>query len=170
MPRLFRNTVILSTAVIALGAFAAAAAPPVAADAPAVHSSGATGSKAPNAVQPTAHRPMASHIDQRINVLHTKLQISSAQQPQWDQFTQTMRENAQAMDDRFQRRVQTMPTMSAAENMQSYAHLVAEHGQDVQKLAAAFDMLYASMSDQQKRIADQSFRDDAHRGDPTRAR
>ena len=81
-----------------------------------------------------------------------------------------MRANAQAMDDRFQRRAQVMPTMSAAENMQSYAHLVVEHGQDVQRLTAAFDTLYASLSDQQKHIADQSFRDGAHRSDPTRTR
>jgi hypothetical protein len=53
--------------------------------------------------------------------------------------------------------------------MQSYALLVVEHGQDVQKLSTAFNTLYASLSASQQRIADQSFRDDAHRGDPTRS-
>ena len=109
-----------------------------------------------------------AHVDQRIGELHAKLAITPAQQPQWDRFTQVMRDNATAMDRRFQRRRQTLPTMSAAENMQSYAHLVVEHGQDVQKLSAAFTTLYAGLSAPQQRIADQSFRDDAHRGDPTR--
>lgn len=165
---LFLPRPILFAAGITLAVGASDTAPAQAAG-PTV-SPGTISEPAPHRTQRSARALAASQVDQRITALHTKLQIAPAQQPQWDQFTQVMRVNAQAMDDRFQRRVQVMPTMSAAENMQSYAHLVVEHGEDVQRLTAAFDTLYAGLSDQQKRIADQSFRDGAQRGDPTRTR
>ena len=79
-----------------------------------------------------------------------------------------MRENAQSMDETFQQRVQSMPTMTATENMQSYAQLASTNAQDVQKLVPAFQALYDTMSDAQKRTADQVFRDDAHHGGHTR--
>ncbi len=126
----------------------------------------ATTAEAP--VAAGAHHASVRHVDQRIAELHAKLAITPEQQPQWDRFTKVMRDNATAMDTRFQRRRQTLLTMSTAENMQSYAHLVVEHGQDVQRLSAAFDTLYAGLSALQQRTADQNFRDDAHRGDPTR--
>jgi hypothetical protein len=40
------------------------------------------------------------------------------------------------------------------------------HAQDMQKLVPAFQTLYDTMSDSQKKTADQVFRDDAHRGRP----
>ena len=48
--------------------------------------------------------------------------------------------------------------MNAAENMQSYAQIAELHAQDTQKLAAAFQTLYGSMSDAQKKNADTVFR------------
>ena len=79
-----------------------------------------------------------------------------------------MRDNAQTMDQTFQNRVQSMPAMTATENMQSYALLASTNAQDVQKLVPAFQALYDTMSDTQKRMADQVFRDDAHHGDHAR--
>jgi hypothetical protein len=116
-------------------------------------------------------RPDAiAHVDERIGELDAKLGISATQRPLWNRFTQAMRDNARRMDDRFHRRADTVQTMSAAENMQSYAQLVQAHGQDVQGLATAFDTLYAGLSEPQRRIADQSFRDESRRGDPMRSR
>ena len=51
--------------------------------------------------------------------------------------------------------------MTALENLQSYAAVAAEHAQEVQKLVPAFQTLYDTMSDSQKRRADTVFRDDA---------
>jgi hypothetical protein len=166
MPFLSRSLLLAAGATLAVSAFTMA---PARAAGPAV-SPGTAVEPASRPAQRGARAPTASQVEQRIAALHARLHIEPAQQPQWDGFTQVMRANAQAMDDRFQRRMQVMPTMSAAENMQSYAHLVMEHGQDVQRLTAAFGTLYASLSDQQKHTLDRSFRDDAHRGDPTRAR
>ena len=44
--------------------------------------------------------------------------------------------------------------MNAVESMQSYATLAELHAQDVQKLTAAFQTLYGSLSDAQKKAAD----------------
>ena len=45
--------------------------------------------------------------------------------------------------------------MTAAANMQSYAQVAKDHAQDMQKLVPVFQALYDTMSDNQKRTADQ---------------
>jgi hypothetical protein len=161
-----RQTVIATTAIIGLSAFAAAAAP--AGDPTATRPSTASSGQSATNDHSSGHRTMVGKVEQRITDLHARLQITPAQQPQWDQFTQVMRDNAQTMDQTFQHRVQTMTAMTAAENMQSYAQLASTNAQDAQKLVPAFQALYDTMSDTQKRTADQVFRDDAHHGDHPR--
>ena len=160
----FRNSIIAATAVFGLGAFAAAAAPPAAGDPTAVAPASAQLAVPGKAA---AGGNVQARTEQRIAELHAKLKISSAQQAQWDSFAQVMRDNATRMDASFQNRVEGMPTMTAVDNMQSYADFAEQHAQDVQKLVPAFKALYDSMSDAQKRMTDQVFRDDAHRGNPS---
>lgn len=162
------QTVIATTAIIGLTAFAATAAPLAAGDPTATHPSTTTNGQSTANDHPGVHHSIVGKVEQRITDLHAKLQITQAQQPQWDQFIQVMRDNAQSMDQTFQHRVQTMPAMTATENMQSYALLASTNAQDVQKLVPAFQALYDTMSDTQKRTADQVFRDDAHHGDHAR--
>ena len=157
----FRNTLIAATAVVGLGAFAASAAPPAAGDPTAVHP--ASGQLAAQG-KVAAGGHVEAKTEQQIADLHAKLKISQSQQPQWDSFTQVMRDNATRMDAAFQHRVETLPTMTALDNMQSYADFAEQHARDVQKLVPAFKALYDSMSDAQKLAADKVFRDDAHRG------
>jgi protein CpxP len=161
-----RQIVLVTTAIVGLTGFAAVAAPPTAGDPTAIRSVATT--SGPSTAKADVGHNMAAKIEQRITDLHTRLQISPAQQPQWDQFTQVMRDNARDMDQTFQHRVQTLPGMTATENMQSYAQVSMAHAQDMQKLVPAFQALYGTMSDNQKRITDQVFRDDAHHGDQAR--
>ncbi len=112
----------------------------------------------------------ANALEQRITALRAKLQITTAQEPQWNQFVQVMRDNAKRMDDTFQHRAQGIGAMNAEDNMASYAQVAMSHAQGMQNLVPAFHALYASMTDLQKRAADQVFRDDAHRGGPGRGR
>jgi periplasmic protein CpxP/Spy len=160
----FRQTVITATAIVGLSAFAAVAAPPTAGNPTSVHPAALT-----NDQSMAGGHSKSGQVEQHINALHAKLQITSAQQPQWDQFIQVMRDNAHDMDQTFQTRIQSMPTMTAAENMQSYAQVAAAHSQDMQKLSSAFQTLYGTMSDSQKQTADQVFREDsANHGDHAR--
>ena len=127
----------------------------------------------PSATAARSSTDRMSHVaaaEQRITALRAKLQITTAQEPQWNQFAQVMRDNAQRMDDTFQRRVQTIATQNAEDNMSSYAQVAAAHAQGMQNLVPAFHAVYASMSDLQKKGADQVFRDDAHRDNAPRSR
>jgi protein CpxP len=165
----FRQTLIATTAIIGLSGFAAAAAPPSAGDPTATRSSATPTSAQPMTKgQPSSGHDMAAKIEQRITDLHSKLHITPTQQPQWDRFSEVMRENARDTDQTFQHRVQAMASMTAAENMQSYAQVTSEYAQHMQKLVPAFQALYDTMSDNQKRTADQVFRDDSNRGNRTR--
>jgi Skp family chaperone for outer membrane proteins len=109
-----------------------------------------------------AHIPkpaaVTDQVEEHITKLHTELKITPAQQPQWDPFAQVMRDNARDMDQSLQQRGTTLATMSAVDDMQSYAQVAQQHAQDMQKLSAAFQTLYASMSDDQKKNADMVFR------------
>ncbi|MDE2200368.1 MAG: Spy/CpxP family protein refolding chaperone [Rhodospirillales bacterium] len=96
-------------------------------------------------------------LEQHIATLHRQLRITAAQQPQWDAFAQTMRDNAQAMRADFQQRGAALAGMSAADNMRSYADLAEQHARNMQKLAASFQVLYDTMSPAQKHNADTVF-------------
>jgi periplasmic protein CpxP/Spy len=157
-----RQSAFATTILIAMGAAAAAAVPPAGSD-PITPRPAATAG-ATSRAEPSAHRSLAGQIDQRITDLHAKLQITPDQQQLWDKFAQVMRDNARSMDETFRHRVQTLPGMTAPENMQSYAEVATTHAQDVQKLVPAFQALYDVMSESQKRLADQAFRDGANHG------
>jgi len=109
----------------------------------------------------TARQPgesMQALVERRITELHSRLHITPAQSQQWDQFAQVMRNNAKQMDQIYQERAQKFSTMSAVDNMQNFADIEQQRAQDMQKLVPAFQTLYASLSDQQKKAADQMFR------------
>jgi periplasmic protein CpxP/Spy len=119
------------------------------------------------APSPTAASPIAGHpvagknaeerVERRIRELHAQLRITPAEQQQWDQFANVMRENARDMDQLFIQRAQQLDSMSALQNMQSYEQIADAHAQHLQKLVAAFQTLYDAMPDQQKQLADQAF-------------
>ena len=101
---------------------------------------------------------MQNLVERRIADLHSRLRITAEQSQQWDQFTQVMRANAKEIDQSYQQRAGKLGSMSAVDNMQSYADIEQQRAQDVQKLVPAFRTLYDSLSDQQKHAADEMFR------------
>jgi hypothetical protein len=54
------------------------------------------------------------------------------------------------MDRIYQQRADKLGSMTAVDNMQSYAQIEQQRAQDAQKLVPAFQTLYSSLSDQQK--------------------
>ena len=100
-------------------------------------------------------------VDQRIASLHEQLHITSAQEPKWNKFAMVMRSNAKQLDTAYQQRAGKLDSMSALQNMESYARIEKTRVNDVQKLVPAFRSLYASLSPQQKSTADQLFRERA---------
>ncbi len=147
-------------------ALAAALLLPAAAFAQTPAKTPAAASTPAKAAAPAAKGPSASErVEERIKTLHTELQITAAQQTEWDQFAQIMRENAKNMDATLTKRGADLASMSAADSMQSYAQVAQQHAQDTQKLANAFQILYSAMSDEQKKNADTVFQAaDGHGG------
>jgi hypothetical protein len=122
-----------------------------------------TAEASPMAGHPAAGKNAEERVEARIKELHAQLRITPAEEPQWNEFAQTMRENAREMDQAFMQRAQQFPTMNAVQNMQSYEQIAEQHAQRVQKLVPAFQKLYDAMPDQQKRLADQVFRANAEK-------
>jgi hypothetical protein len=104
------------------------------------------------------HKDREDMVEQRIADLHSQLGITDAQSQQWDAFAQTMRDNAHKTDEAFKDRAQKFHSLSADDAMKSYAQLAQLHADNMQKMAAAFSTLYASLSDEQKQTADKVFR------------
>lgn len=131
------------------------------------------------ATPPPTASPMVNHpvpgknaeerVENRIKELHAQLRITPAEEPQWNQFAEVMRDNARAMDQAFRERAQGFESMNAVQNMQSYEKLAQAHAQDLEKLVPAFQNLYGTMPDQQKQLADQVFRTNAEQHAQRRA-
>jgi len=123
-------------------------------------------SAAPAAAQSSSSAPAPSAatqaaVDQRIRTLQSQLGITEAQMPLWTAFAQAMRDNAAATDALFTQRAGAVATMNAPDNMHSYAQIARAYADNTERLATAFDSLYASLSDTQKQAADTLFRQQA---------
>ena len=102
-------------------------------------------------------RGTAAQAERRIAGLQRRLKITPEQQPQWDAFAAVMRQNAAHIETLQRERADKVATMNAPDDMRSYADVARAHADDLQRLAAAFDTLYAAMTPEQKAAADRTF-------------
>jgi hypothetical protein len=123
----------------------------------------------PMADHPVPGKNAEERVEHRIKELHAQLRITAAEEPQWNQFAEVMRDNARSMDEIFRERAQGFESMNALQNMQSYEKIAQAHAQDLEKLVPAFQKLYDAMPDQQKQLADQVFRANAEQHAQRRA-
>ena len=93
-------------------------------------------------------------IAARINYLHEKLQITPPQEPLWADVAQAMRENAAAAAPLIEERAKSATSSNAIDNLGSYEKLGETQLDGLKKFIAAFQALYASLSDDQKKVAD----------------
>ncbi|HEY3911712.1 MAG TPA: Spy/CpxP family protein refolding chaperone [Stellaceae bacterium] len=156
----------IRSSYLASAAIAALLALPAAAMAQATEPATPAPAASPMAASPMTSRPAAGQtaeqrVEGHIAQLHAQLRITPAEQPQWNQFAAVMRDNARDMDQAFMQRAQQYSTMNALQNMQSYEQIAEAHAQHMQKLVPAFETLYNAMPEQQKRLTDQVFRENA---------
>lgn len=107
----------------------------------------------------------AQHVDRVeawINSLHQQLQITAAQETLWTAVAQTMRDNAKTIGDMAKERRSKAATMTAVDDLKNYEAIADAQAEGLKKLIPAFEALYNSMSDDQKKIADKLFQH-AHR-------
>jgi periplasmic protein CpxP/Spy len=97
-------------------------------------------------------------LDQRIGMLRQLLAITTAQLPLWEAVAHAMREDAQSTDAMFAQRAAAVASMSAVDNMDSYARIVRTYAASTERLAHAFYRLYVGLSPAQRQVADEFFR------------
>ena len=111
------------------------------------------------------HRSASRHIDGRIAFLKAELKITDAQAPQFERVAQAMRQNAQAMDQAMQQlRGNRDQPKSAVERLEARTQFAALRAQSSQRFLDAFKPLYASLSDDQKKAADELLAHHDHHG------
>jgi LTXXQ motif family protein len=105
--------------------------------------------------------PAIGTVETHIAELHKKLHITDAQKTQWDALAQVMRNNAQKMAELEKRRAADANSMTAVDVVKSYSEVIDAHEDGMKKFIPAFEDLYNSMSDSQKKAADALFRSKA---------
>jgi len=106
-----------------------------------------------------ASMPMGQHVEARIKTLHDKLNITSDQEEAWANVASAMRDNETAFKAMIDEREKGSANMTAVDDLASYQKLMQAHADNAQKVLDAFQPLYESMSDAQKKNADAVFGD-----------
>lgn len=97
-------------------------------------------------------------VEAHIKELHNRLQITEAQQAQWDNLVKVMRSNATSMVNLQKARGENVSSMNAVDAIKSYQMVIRAHEKGMDKFVPAFEALYDTMSDAQKKTADSMFR------------
>jgi hypothetical protein len=117
------------------------------------------GQPAPYADPRGSYRPDertdGSRVERRISVLHQRLGITPAQEAAWTGFAAEMRNSAMAMDRAFERNRGERRPINAVERLEQRERGLAARQAELDHMVRALQPLYASFSDEQKRIADQ---------------
>ena len=111
-----------------------------------------------------AKRSPVDRVEARIAQLHRELKITPEQQSQWDALAQVMRDNAQEMETALKARAQTVSTGTAVDDLHSYEAIADAHADGLKKFVPAFEALYNTMSDDQKKTTDAVFREHQRHG------
>ena len=98
---------------------------------------------------------MAGHVEGRLAFLKTELKITDAQLPLWNAVADAIRANAKSMGETpggmmGSPQAATLPDKLALREKMMTAHLEA-----LRRFRAAADPLYAALSDEQKKTADE---------------
>jgi periplasmic protein CpxP/Spy len=104
-----------------------------------------------------------SRVEAHIKNMHAKLKIMAAQEDQWKQVAQVMRDNENRVEPLIKDRAKKAKTMTAVDDLKSYAEISEAHAEGIKKFIPVFETLYVSMSDAQKKEADALFRHGARK-------
>jgi hypothetical protein len=111
---------------------------------------------APSQGQPQARpQPGPSRIEGRIAFLRAELKPTTAQAPLFEAVATAMRENDRAMRANFVDRPQPGTAMTLPERLERRQKRAEAMASAAGKLRAAWAPLYASLSDEQKKTADE---------------
>jgi hypothetical protein len=97
-------------------------------------------------------------LETRISTLHEQLQITPDQEKKWQAVAKTMRRGAEESRSLVMEKRKDEATLTAVADLNAYAEIADAHAKHARHLAKVFATLYDSMSDDQKKIADEVFR------------
>ena len=124
------------------------------------------------------HRPFmkpSERVEARLAYIRTALKITAAQQPQWDAFANVLRKHARDRDQRFEQfRAQReaarggpradRPQVTAIERLERTQQRMAQRSARLGEVLAAAKPLYATLSPEQKQVADGMLSRQGHGG------
>jgi periplasmic protein CpxP/Spy len=110
---------------------------------------------------PAANNPAeANGVEEQINQLHTELKIAPDQEEKWASVAQAMRDNVANMEKLIANKEQQAgqnQKMTAVDHLETLQQIAQVRLDGLKNLTSAFKPLYDSMSDQQKKNADELF-------------
>ena len=98
---------------------------------------------------------MARHVEGRLAFLKTELKITDAQLPLWNAVADAMRANAKTMGDMAGGMMGGSQTATLPDKLAMREKMITTHLEALRKFKAAVDPLYAALSDEQKKTADE---------------
>jgi len=116
----------------------------------------------PPAAAPAMTQAAPKHenaLETRISTLHDQLKITADQEKKWQAVAKVMRSNAEASHALVMEKRKDEANLTAVADLNAYADIAEAHAKHVRKLAKVFSDLYDSMSADQKKAADDVFRE-----------
>jgi hypothetical protein len=98
---------------------------------------------------------MAGHVEGRLAFLKTELKITDAQLPLWNAVADAIRANAKGMSAMSEGMMGSSQTATLPEKLALREKMMTAHLEALRRLKAAIDPLYAALSDEQKKTADE---------------
>jgi protein CpxP len=95
--------------------------------------------------------------EKHIKDLHAKLKINPDEEKLWAVVAATMRDSAKDLDKAIDKRKESMATATALDDLNAYTDIAQVHLDSVKKFSSSFSPLYAAMSNDQKKLADEVF-------------
>ncbi len=124
--------------------------------------------QSPAGQKPAAARPAGDPVEAQLGDIKKRLNITAAQQPQFEQFASVVKQNAKAMEALMQTAAQGAEK-GAVEGLRTAATFAQTEADNLKRLLPALESLYTSLTDQQKRTADQLFNTAPPSGSPAQA-
>jgi hypothetical protein len=116
---------------------------------------GASGGMPMGMMQMTGQNSMAGHIEGRIAFIKTELKITDAQQPLWEAVADAMRANAKDTTGMPNCMSMMQSPGTLPEKLAACVKAMSTQLEALRKLKTAVEPLYAALSDDQKKTADQ---------------
>lgn len=106
---------------------------------------------------PMTRMSAVDYAELQIKQLQSSLKITAEQEPLWKDLTVLMRENAKDIDALRKQRAENRTGLNAVERMKFHSQVTESQLNQLKKFIPVFEAFYNSLSDEQKKNADEIF-------------